>query len=236
MAPRALINKINNVTIFTSPKCSCRSVSDFAWDVAKLTEARNREKVNIIVFRNPFNRLISGYLNKYVEHTKYVDEAKRKNPRADLHTFENFLHELSSNGLKLIDKLHFASQISAYKRRTFDLVFNSEDLKPLQEYINSMFLTSVEMPFRVNKYGAKNLVEQQQRAAANPLACDPWKLDSGSLLELIKSKETPVYADFYNPSLKAMAHEFYRDDFNFLNGCLERGLINSSFHELMTTI
>jgi hypothetical protein len=147
-----------------------------------------------------------------------------------------FLGEFCSNGLKLIDRLYYTLQVSAYRRRTFVLVFNSEDLKLLQEYINSMFLTSVEAPLRVNKYGAKNLVEQQQRVTVNPLACDPWKLDSGCLLELIKNKETPVYADFYNPSLKAMAHEFYHDDFKFLNGCLERGLIDSSFHQLMTTI
>ncbi|MFS6826520.1 sulfotransferase family 2 domain-containing protein [Cyanobium sp. ATX-6F1] len=231
-----MVNKINNVTIFTSPKCSCRSVSDFAWEVAKLSEIRNREKVNIIVFRNPFNRLISGFLNKYVEHTKYVDDAKRKNPRVDLHSFENFLGELSSNGLKLIDKLHFTSQISAYKRRTFDLVFNSEDLEPLQNYINSMFLTSVEMPFRVNKYGAKNLGESPSAAAADSLPCDPWKLDAGRLLELIKSKQTPAYSDFYNPSLKAIAKAFYHDDFSFLTACLDRGLIDSGFHERLTTI
>ncbi|MCP9849563.1 sulfotransferase family 2 domain-containing protein [Cyanobium sp. Morenito 9A2] len=224
------------MTIFTSPKCSCRSVSDFAWEVAKQTETRNKEKINIIVFRNPYNRLISGYLNKYVEHTKYVEAARRKNPRIELHTFENFLHELSANGLRLIDKLHFTPQISAYKRRTFDLIFNSENLLPLERYINSMFLTSVEMPFRVNKFGAKNMDCPQSIETEASYASEIWKLNSAQLLELIKSKTIPGYKFFYNSSLKSIAEQFYRDDFNFLHECLKQGLMDTSFHKLMTCI
>ena len=71
MAPRALVSRIDALVICASPKASCRSVADFAWEVNQSQRLRVPMRLELIVFRNPLRRLISAYLNKYVEHTRY---------------------------------------------------------------------------------------------------------------------------------------------------------------------
>lgn len=236
MAPRTFINRIDNVTIYTSPKCSCRSVSDFAWAVSNAKAMRCDAKINIIVFRNPYRRLVSGFLNKYVEHSKYGEAARKKNLGINLATFESFVDELSRSGVKYIDKVHFSSQIAKYKRIPFDIVSNSENLEPMKSYINRLFYTNEAMPFRVNKYGPKG-GKADDSSAERPYPTEqPWRLDSAALLAMIQSKQTPAYEGFFNERLKDITRELYEDDFNFLNSCRDRGIINRDFHTLMTSI
>jgi len=236
MAPRTFINKIDKVTIYTSPKCSCRSVSDFAWAVSNSKSMRCDTEINIIVFRNPYRRLISGFLNKYVEHTKYIEASRKLRPDIDLATFERFVAELSRTRVRYIDKVHFSPQISKYNRIAFDVISNSEDLEPLRNYINRLFYTEAAMPFRVNKYGPKG-VRTEGLAFEPPSASEqPWRLDAATLLTLIQSKQTPTYGEFFNEQLKHTTRELYKDDFDFLNSCLERGIINQDFYAQMTSI
>jgi hypothetical protein len=236
MAPRTFINKIGKVTIYTSPKCSCRSVSDFAWAVVNSKTIHSDRKINIIVFRNPYRRLISGFLNKYVEHSKYVEAARQKHPGINLATLEAFVDELSRSWLKYIDKVHFSSQISKYKRIPFDMIYNSEDLEPLKNYINTLFDTTEEMPFRVNRYGPKGARTDHFSSESQPPHAEPWKLESKALLEMIQNKQTPAYGEFFNDQLKDITRELYKDDFDFLRSCRDRGIIDHEFHALMTTI
>lgn len=240
MAPRTFVNRIDHVTIYTSPKCSCRSVSDFAWAVSNARRIKCDTRINIIVFRNPYRRLISGYLNKYVEHTKYIEAARSQCAGIQLDTFEDFVDELSSHGLKHIDKVHFSPQIEKYKRIPFDIISNSENLQPLGDYINRLFFTDETMPFRVNQYGPK----AARQAAASPgvapgdgsTAEAAWKLRSDALLAMIQAKRTPPYEAFYNEAIKDKARRLYEQDFSFLQTSLERGVINRDFHTLMTSI
>jgi hypothetical protein len=236
MAPRTFINKIDNVTIYTSPKCSCRSVSDFAWAVSNNKAMRCDTRINIIVFRNPYRRLISGYLNKYVEHTKYIEAARKQRVDINLSTFEDFVQELSRSGLRYIDKVHFSSQIEKYKRISFDIVSNSENLEPLGNYINRLFFTTETMPFRVNKYGPKAGMESSPSQQVECLPEPAWKVEAATLLDRIRAKQTPPYEAFFNESLKGRARELYEKDFDFLQACLDRGVINQDFHALMTRI
>lgn len=236
MAPRTFVNKIDNVTIYTSPKCSCRSVSDFAWAVSNAKAMRCDTRINIIVFRNPFRRLISGYLNKYVEHTKYIEAAKRQCAEIKLDTFEDFVEELSGNGLKHIDKVHFSSQIEKYKRIPFDIVSDSENLEPLGNYINRIFFTAEAMPFRVNSYGPKTAKEAPPSPGEESPSEQPWRLEADTLLDRIRAKQTPGYEAFFNEQLKGQVRRFYEEDFGFLQACLDKGVIGPDFHTLMTRI
>lgn len=192
--------------------------------------------INIIVFRNPYRRLISGFLNKYVEHNKYVDAARKQRPQIDLDAFESFVEELSRTGVQYIDKVHFSPQITKYNRITFDVVSNSEDLEPLRNYINRLFYTDQVMPFRVNKYGPKGVHAEDLAPEPPSTAEPPWRLDATTLLTLIQSKQTPAYGEFFNERLKVITRELYKDDFAFLNSCLERGIINHDFQAQMTSI
>jgi hypothetical protein len=193
-------------------------------------------KVNIIVFRNPYRRLISGYLNKYVEHTKYIEAAKRQWAEIKLETFEDFVEELSRNGLRHIDRVHFSSQIEKYKRIPFDIVSNSENLEPLSNYINRLFFTAETMPFRVNEYGPKTAKDVPPSQGEDSLHAPAWKLATGPLLDRIGAKQTPAYEAFFNEHLKGHVRRLYEEDFDFLQACLDRGIITQDFHTLMTRI
>lgn len=236
MAPRTFINKIDKVTIYTSPKCSCRSVSDFAWAVCNSKTIRSEAKINIIVFRNPYRRLVSGFLNKYVEHSKYVEAARKKCPNINLATLEAFVDELSRSGLRYIDKVHFSSQIAKYRRIKFDIIYNSEDLEPLKDHINQLFKTTEEMPFRVNKYGPKGDPAADFPTEDQSPTVEPWKLETQALLTMIQNKQTPAYARFFNDQVTSITKKLYKDDFDFLHSCRDRGIINHEFHEMMTSI
>jgi hypothetical protein len=205
MAPRTFVNKIDNVTIYTSPKCSCRSVSDFAWAVSNAKAMRCDTRINIIVFRNPFRRLI------------------QRLPEP-------------GNGLKHIDTIHFSSQIEKYKRIPFDIVSDSENLEPLGNYINRLFFTAETMPFRVNEYGPKTAKEAPPSPGEESPSEQPWRLEADTLLGRIRAKQTPAYEAFFNEQLKGQVRRFYEEDFDFLQACLDKGVIGPDVHTLMTRI
>jgi hypothetical protein len=227
MAPRTFINEIDSVTVYTSPKCSCRSVSDFIWEVKQKKQRTVVRGINVIVFRNPYRRLVSGYLNKYVEHDKYMRTSLEINPTVKLDTFESFVDELYHNGLHAIDVLHFSPQIHKYAHIEFDHLFNSEKLEPLRVFINSMFATDEAMPVRVNQYGVKN--------SGNLETEIPFpRLRTAELLDMIKSKTAMPYNGFYTDDLMRKVRKIYEEDFSFIGECHSKGVIDWSLHnELM---
>ena len=107
MAPRTLVSKIDSLVICASPKASCRSVADFAWEVSQQQRLRLGTRMQLIVFRNPLRRLVSAYLNKYIEHTRYREASLALRPQAQLDTFADFVEELDRHGFRCIDKVHF---------------------------------------------------------------------------------------------------------------------------------
>ena len=61
--------KINNLNIYINPKCSNRSIRAIIDSIPIDIKSKlflDSKIINIIIFRNPYNRLVSGYLNKYV--------------------------------------------------------------------------------------------------------------------------------------------------------------------------
>jgi hypothetical protein len=223
MTPRSFINVVDSIKVYTNPKCSCRTVSDFIWEVNQKKQILFNEEINIIVFRNPYRRLVSGYLNKYVEHNKYMEESFLKNPKINIKTFEMFVNELDTNGLKYIDNLHFSPQIKKYKNIKFDYIFNSENLNPLNIFINNLFLTNEIMPVRVNKYGIKNSKNKDSKI-------NYYDLKTEELLNIIKLKEPITYNKFYNDDLMNKVKNIYDEDFNFIEEWSSKNIIDKSFY------
>ena len=87
--------------ICASPKPSCPSVADFASEVAQAKTVRVTLPARLLVFRNPLRRLISAYLNKYVEHSRYREESLRLCRGARLECFADFVDELAEHGYPL---------------------------------------------------------------------------------------------------------------------------------------
>jgi len=240
MAPRALVSKIDSLVICASPKASCRSVSDFAWNVAQVKTVRRTLKSNVIVVRNPYRRLISAYLNKYVEHKKYREASLKVCPAACLDSFEEFVDELYVNRYRCVDKVHFKPQMSRYRWRSFDMIFNAEDLRPLAAFVNGLYGTSVAMPFRVAANRPKEARGQSAEGAEAKLedgADVPlWQYGVDRLRSLLAEGVSPDYASFFNDELRAKSSRIYRADLQFLDSALKRGLIDAVNHAQLVMI
>lgn len=236
MAPRALVSRIDRWVICASPKASCRSVADFAWEVAQQKGRRLPIRANVLVIRNPYRRLISAYLNKYVEHSKYRQASLARCPEAQLDCFATFVEELSQHRFRCIDKVHFKPQLSRYRWRRFDLVFNADELEPLAAVVNHLWGTAVAMPFRaasnrdpaVRGSGDGRAESESQR----PLALQSRQ----ELAALLAADRCPPYAAFFDAELMARCRRIYRLDFSFLEAARSRGLLDPLLHAQLTTL
>lgn len=225
--------------ICASPKASCRSVGDFAWEVAQRKQVRSPIQAQLLVFRNPLRRLVSAYLNKYVEHTKYRQASLQRCPEAQLDSFAAFLEELDRHGFRCVDRTHFHPQIRRYRFRRFDRIFNSEDLQPLQEFINRLFDTEVAMPFRVHADHPGVVRDQAATPAGSAdqhttscLAHTP----AAELRQLLESGHSPGYRRFYDQNLEAKARRIYRSDLRFLDRALRRRILSPELHDRLSAL
>ena len=64
----------------------------------------------ILFIRNPYERLVSGYLNKYNEGSSIFARAQWR-PDKEL-TFKNFVEELTRNNFQTLNAHHFTPQLS----------------------------------------------------------------------------------------------------------------------------
>ncbi len=227
------------MVICASPKASCRSIADFAWDVSQSPRLRVPMRMGLIVFRNPLRRLISAYLNKYVEHSRYRDASLSRCPGARLDNFADFLDELDQHGFRCVDKVHFKPQRARYRWRTFDRIFDADDLEPLRLFVNTLCGTDAAMPFRVGANRSQAAPREQrplQEASSTTGELSPWLLHRDVLRGLMEESLAPAYASFYTPSLEAKARRVYDVDFRFLARALRRGLLDPPRYEALTRL
>jgi hypothetical protein len=231
MAPRALVSRIDSLVICASPKASCRSVADFAWEVAQAKRVRVPVRARVLVIRNPLRRLISAYLNKYVEHSRYREASLRLSPDARLECFADFVDELDCHGFRCVDKVHFKPQRSRYRWWTYERIFDADDLEPLRCFVNALCGTDLPMPFRVRRNRPAGI-----RATAEIPADEPSQLHRTQLQALMKEDLSPPYASFYTPGLEEKARRVYRADYRFIDQCLSRGLLDEPLHSRLTSL
>jgi len=211
-------------------------------------------RLRVIAFRNPYRRLISAYLNKYIEHSKYRQASLQLCPDAQLDTFADFVAELHRWRFRCVDKVHFKPQALRYRWWRFDRVFDAEDLEPLRLYVNGLCGTDVAMPFRVRPERAGKLRDASSEplpqdttaghdmsaAASQPPAAasaqPAWLCPHDQLRPLLAARQAPSYASFFSPELAEQARRIYRADFRFLNRALRFGLLDQALHSRLTSL
>lgn len=227
----SLKHRIGNVTIWSPPKVSCRSVTKFCNDMRramtnKWHQALNVSK-NIVVFRNPYHRFISGYLNKYVEHPlKYK---ARVNPKHDISSFQKVTGAVHKYGFKILDILHFEFQTNRYKGVQVHKIINSESLDELSDYMYALGFPKVETSCVIS-FKRKNVEDTYD------LEEDPCSLNFNQLHKLLANGRIPTYGRFYNEDLKRMVYESYKPDFVFIKNCRDLGLIDERLYIKLTSV
>ena len=145
-----LIDKKRKIIFGWSAKCGCSHVKKLFYFLSDIKEPANLHadsynklpkrhyKYKIIIFiRNPYERIVSGFLNKYKDHGEFIhqwDKTKKL-------TFENFVNELIK-GYSLgdtINKHHFIPQLSEEWDNSID-IYNIFDIKNINyKFLEQLF-------------------------------------------------------------------------------------------------
>lgn len=167
----------------------------------------------IIISRNPYDRLVSGYLDKYNTKGQFIHKLQNKTI-----TFRKFVNLLGNH--KYIDKHHFIKQTSeafdtsitqSKSIKCFDL--NNIDYNYLETLYNK------KIPEELLKYkGGHDRKKTDQRTFKNI-----YDLNMNDYYNYNVS-----YDQFYNEELKQKVYDFYKDDFEFFKNYGLNYQINST--------
>ena len=215
-----LIGKKHKVLFGWNPKCGCthlKNIRNFLEEDDRgihLPHEDNYLPENIdeftiiIIIRNPYKRLVSGFLDKYQEGGQKRYNWLNKKPL----TFSNFVDELIKQNFQEIDEHHFIPQLS--KAFDYEKLKNHKKMVIYDiENINYNFIEKIfnkKIPDRLlnNKGGHINYNTEM---ITYPVY---------NLLQSEYSKYKPVTFCFYNEIIKEKVYRFYQNDFRYFK---ERG-------------
>lgn len=201
-----------------SAKCGCATIKQMFYflqndkldnpihlpEEYKIKSFNGEEDYLIVLFiRNPYKRIVSGYLDKY----------DGKNPIGRSHwrydkqlTFENFVNELYQNAFETIDTHHFMPQICYNWSEKIEnhknmLIYDIENID--YEVLEKKFCKKIPDHFRTALH--KNRKEPKSNFDF------PIYKATNNKFEGFK----PDYKLFYNEDIKNKIKTFYREDFRF---------------------
>ena len=160
-----------------------------------------------IFIRNPYERIISGFLDKYKKNGIFYNRWNKKIPL----TFNNFVDELFTNNYKMIDKHHFTPQLSESWN---DNLINNNNLKVYDinnidyEYIGNLYnkkIPEILLNFRGGHENIKELFDYGQNIKIYDLLQEEY------------DDKKPITKNFYNEDIKNKIYTFYKKDFEYFN-------------------
>jgi hypothetical protein len=162
------------------------------------------ENYTIILFcRNPYKRIVSGFLNKY-----RIDGVFRENWKSDTITFSTFVDEVVKNNWEVIDEHHFLPQT----REKFN-----EDQIMKAKCITCYDISSINYNYIEELYGKK--IPEQLLNFRGPHVRRQYDVNMNepvydlSMEDYYECNVDLVY--FYNEDLKRKVYSFYENDFIF---------------------
>lgn len=215
-----LIDNKNKIIFGWSAKCGCSHIKRlFAFlsekkenikDIHKNTKIYNvlpnniENFTTIIISRNPYKRIISGFLDKYKLGGEF-----RHLWKYNFITFSMFVNELVKNDWKMVEKHHFTPQTSeAFDKK----ILKSKSIKYYDienidyKYIEQLYNTTIPESILQKREGHERKI--------NDVVFEQNVYD----LHLIKYLNCNVDIKyFYNEELKKKIFNFYKNDFTFFN-------------------
>ncbi len=166
------------------------------------------DEYKILLFiRNPYERIVSGFLNKYKDNGPYRN---RWDNNTKL-TFNNFVNELIKNDYKMIDRHHFTPQLSESWNNK---IINSKNLKVYDinnidyDYIEQIYNKKIPEELLNFRGGHENIKE---------IFNYPEYVKIYDLEHKEYSDKKPFTKNFYNEDIKNKIFEFYKADFEYFN-------------------
>jgi len=220
-----LIDEKNLIIFGWSPKCGCTHIKAIFYylqnDIVskkdfhlhsnfKKTEKKLSMDIlnsignytTIIFCRNPYKRIVSGFLDKYKLNGQYRNKWPDKNIR-----FNDFVNELGN--WKVVDRHHFLPQTSEFFT---DEIMNSKVIKCIDiENIDYKYLEKLinkKIPEQLIKFKGKHT-----RDRIKPNVEINKHVYNLNIDEYHKKKGDIKY--FYNEKIKEKVLNFYENDFLF---------------------
>lgn len=212
-----IVDRSKKVIIGWSAKCGCTHVkkifnyiinynnkTNIDLDIRNVLPKNIKHFTTIIVSRNPYKRLVSGYLNKYKPGGEF-----RKKWKYNKLTFTMFVNELIKNNCKMIDYHHFTKQTS----ENFNInILNSKEIKFFDietidySYIEKLYDIKIPEDILLSGMGHKRKIYP-----------DTIEMCVSNLKMITYINSNVDYKYFYNDELKKKVLNFYKNDFIFFN-------------------
>lgn len=211
-----LVDKKNKIIFGWSPKCGCSFVKNlfyFLTDTMRkngeihgphsrhpLPKNHNEYKT-IIIVRNPYERLVSGFLDKYKKDGKFHPMWPSTMPL----TFHQFVKILHNRGVgKIIDGFHFSPQL----RDNWDAsmkVHRVYDIKAIDyTYLEKLYKKQIPDEVLNFKIGHENTTIEPINFPVYDLTMDKYE------------GKRPTLSQFYDKETSDRVLSFYKKDFLFL--------------------
>ena len=212
-----LIDKVEKIIFGWSAKCGCSHIKNIFYFLQTNNEINHihtdRDKLDlptdienyttIIFIRNPYKRIISGFLDKY----KACGQFRHYWTSPHL-TFKLFVDELIQNNWKKIDEHHFTPQTTeAFDKRIF-----------LSKTIKFYDITSIDYGYIEDLYKKQIPSSVLQKKEGHERQTQITNIKS--LKEYVYDKNIDTYIDydievkyFYNKEIQAKIFNFYKADF-----------------------
>lgn len=228
---RVLIDNKNKILFITSPKSGCQHIivlyKFLVLDNDNINEPRFNEITNnntvilkpnmytdykiFIFFRNPYERLISGYKNKYIKEQNNRYNFKNINYKNLI--FEDFINDLVENKFKNINKAHFNLQTDFGSDIDYKYLIKNYNIKFFDiSNINYVYLEEIynkKIPEHILNFKGNHTYEKK----------DHLDILYNKYVYNIKAKEFIDYklldCYFFNKDIKNKVELFYYDDFMF---------------------
>ena len=198
-----------------SAKCGCTNVRKFFLSITKEDHILNLYKLKrylyvgqsrlpkdissfriYIFIRNPYERLPSGFFNKYVEKNAFRKFWKNEKEL----TFKNFVNTITVEGIgKQIETHHFTPQTTEFWE---DRLLENQNVK----FIDIKDLKKVKEDL-FNELDEKFIPNKETKKITNFIE-NAWNIQIDELNDM-----SPDYKCLYNKELKEKVYNFYKKDF-----------------------
>jgi hypothetical protein len=227
-----LVDTNNKIIFGWSAKCGCSHIKTIYWflQTNNIENPIHTDKdindlpndienyVTLIICRNPYMRIVSGFLDKYAPGGEYR-RLYNKSPIS----FSKFVNDVVKKKWELVERHHFTPQTTEYfdKKILFSKIIKFYDISDIDyEYIGQLYNKKIPECVINKKQGHERIFKMQTAD------CYDKPVYYLNIDDYINYKVDIKY--FYNKEIKEKVSAFYTGDFTFFS---ENGLNykNSAF-------
>lgn len=212
-----LIDDKNKIIFGWSTKCGCSHVKKIFWflqnnnidnvihtynDIKNLPNSIEEYKT-ILFIRNPYKRIVSGFLDKYRKNGEFRHLWKYSKI-----TFSTFVEELLKKTWRMVDKPHFIPQTDGMFDKNKIMKSNSLKIFDIENidynYIENMYNKKLPNELLDFKWGHERVKFDEKYDK------DVYDLE----MDVYYNYNVPV-KNFYDNIIKSKVFQFYSNDFLF---------------------